>query len=109
MPRKPNRQVDSAKVQGEGTYVVFRRLLWGEFQELSRRQEAKEITGEQYSSELIARQLADWNWTDESGVTLPVPQTDPSVLERLTDEEVGWLIDQVNGERQAAAAASKSG
>ena len=109
MPRKPNRQVDSAEVQGEGSYVVFRRLLWGEFQDLSRRHEAKEITDDQHSSGILGRQVAGWNWTDESGQALPVPQTDPSVLSRLTDEEVGWLIQQIQVESKEQEAASKSG
>ena len=109
MPRKPNVRLDSADVQGEGSYVTFRHLLWGEFQELSKQLDAKEITEHQHSNQILGRQVAAWNWTDDSDQPLTLPRDDPSVLERLTDEEMGWLVEQVSANRREQAEASKSG
>lgn len=109
MPRKPNRRVDSAEVQGPGSYVTFGQILWGAAQDLQRRRDADEIGPTEHQNLYVGLHVADWNWTDAEGTPLPLPSTDPDVLRRLTQDEAVWLITQYDREAEAEAAASKSG
>ena len=39
----------------------------------------------------VAGRVAAWNWTDIIGDPLPPPYGDPSIIERLSNDEVTWL------------------
>tara|TARA_Y100000310_G_scaffold284469_1_gene307247 strand:+ start:141 stop:617 length:477 start_codon:yes stop_codon:yes gene_type:complete len=45
----------------------------------------------------LAQRIISWNWTGMDGVALPQPYNAPAVLERLTDDEVAWLLAAAKG------------
>lgn len=81
-------RVDSESVQGEGSFVEFKNLTWGE---------AKEFFGRP-SGDLdnIAARIADWNWTDEDGQPLPLPSEKPEIMQELMAWEVSFLVREAN-------------
>jgi len=52
----------------------------------------------------LSQRIISWNWTGmEKGAVLPQPHNDPGVLERLTDDELMWLIAAAQGKETEAA------
>lgn len=112
---------DASSVQGEGAYVKLRSMSVGAvldqmrqretegrllnriarvFRRLFRRESLPSVRTEQFLAERL-RFVAAWNWVDDQGQPLPLPQDDPLVLSRLTQEEIGFIVACLNGERQS--------
>lgn len=97
--RRGVRRVDSSAVQGDGTWVDIKAMTWGEVKAI--RAEAKDADDEArigMSDDRLRAQILDWNWVDFDGEPLPTPLEDPSVIDALTDEEVGWLLGVLNAQ-----------
>jgi len=92
-------KVGSAEVQGEGTYVVVRRVTVAETKEIMRSTTDREAGLETYceNTEWVAARILEWNWTDEAGNPLPYPKNDPGVIDRLTNEELQFLNQAILG------------
>ena len=89
MPERPNTvKVDASSVQGEGAYVEWRRMTWGE------RREARLMIAKSKDEAVpfIFDHLIAWNWVDAEGGPLPIPR-EPDDLEKLYDEEIVFLTD----------------
>ena len=81
-------KIDASSVQGEGAYILWRRMTWGE-----RREVAKDIREDKVDViAMLLDLLQDWNWVDADGEKLPLPQVADD-LEKLYDEEVSFLAD----------------
>ena len=81
-------KIDASSVQGEGAYILWRRMTWGE-----RREVANDIRADKVDViAMLLDLLQDWNWVDADGEKLPLPQVADD-LERLYDEEVSFLAD----------------
>lgn len=84
-------RVDTSEVQGEGAYLDYRALTWGERKELI--QKFQDLEGEEFErflGSVIFDHLAGWNWTDGDGLALPLP-TALSDLDSYTVDEVKFL------------------
>ena len=94
MPQRQNRvRIDSEAVQGEGSFVVLRRLTVGEIKHVRKSAEDSfELT-----EEMVRDHIVEWNWADEEGNPLPQPAKDPTVFESVTDEELSWLAKAIAG------------
>ena len=98
MPQKTLvKRVQTKDIQGEGTYVVVRALTWGEQKAFRREAEARVDPDEQLIEATLASRVIEWNWSDENEVPLPLPKDDPTVLDRLTDEELTCLTRAIFG------------
>lgn len=86
-------RIDSAPVQGPGSYVEARLPKWGMFRNALNLQDAQAIP---YMTELLATTIVEWNWTDDHGEPLPDPEDDPSVIDNLTVAEVRFLVDAIS-------------
>lgn len=106
--RKPNRRIPTDEVQGEGSYFVLRPYLWGEFESLQKQRDAGTLDQDEHTRHVLALQIADWNWTDGEDQPLPLPKNDLTVFDRLTGEEMIFLMDSVNAVRQEEREAAKS-
>lgn len=119
--RKTTKRVDSEEVQGEGSYVVLRRLTVEETAERMDLIDAREIAerkaeaGEKLTGgerELIdepsgaryretIRYYGDhiiaWDWADENENPLPLPSDDASVVDGLTNDEAAFLARVLAG------------
>ena len=107
MPRVTSRRVETPELQGEGSFVVFRKLSHGAVKEVRRFmvigdvKERKDLTVEQIDEmiakeekltlDLISNGVMDWNWQDENGNPLPIPKTTED-LDKMTDEEVQYIV-----------------
>lgn len=100
MPERKNEQrVDAAAVQGAGAYVIVRPLTYGEAKAIRRRAaDLPEAEQSALSELLLIDKVVGWNWVDAAGQLLPLPASDPGVLERLTLEEVTFLSAAVSGD-----------
>ena len=58
----------------------------------------------------IAGRIVNWNWTDMQGSPLPIPYRNDKVIKDLTEDELIWLTQAVQGEgsgqRKNASSAS---
>ncbi len=99
MPERKTRllRFDAAAVQGEGAYVEFRTLTWGELKELQVKLKQTDSGSDQQLAEVesvLLKHVAAWNWVDEAGQPMPVP-TDLAGLHALTTSEMMFLSKQV--------------
>lgn len=42
-----------------------------------------------------------WNWVNGDGEPLPSPEDDPSVVERLTQDELTAIVEAIHGQRKS--------
>lgn len=100
MARQLTRHVDSTDIQGEGTWVEFKRMTYGESKRFAALQGVNGmVLEEQFSliDSILQSHIAGWNWTDEHGKPLPCPSDDAAVIDNLTNEEMTWLTEQLVG------------
>ena len=50
----------------------------------------------------LSQRIMEWDWTGMDGKPLPQPYNAPDVLERLTDDELMWLMQAVKGKETTA-------
>ena len=110
MPRqKRTVEVDSSRVQGEGSWVRISKMTWGEIKAM--RAKSKEAEGDddeegdadlafEMGEETIVKHVIGWNWADEDEKPLPQPQDDPAVFDTLTDDEFGFLAEAIAGSEE---------
>lgn len=96
--RKSTRKVNSQEVQGDDSFVVLHRITVGERRALESAQSQAEAKGEkfdveQYGIDVLTRHLVAWNWVNDAGDPLPLPNADATVIDRLTDEELKFLVN----------------
>ena len=102
MPERPNTvKVDASSVQGEGAYVEWRRMTWGE-----RREAMAAIANDKAKAiDFFFGHFAGWNWVDSDGNPLPLPETG-------YEEEVKFLTDvsrrAITGELEYTPEAEKN-
>lgn len=119
-------RVDAAEVQGDGAFVVVRKLGYAQRQaanrmmaeacggKLPQRQEDADITlsseflagNDAYTRKLLMENVVAWDWVNDDGEKLPLPSANPAVIEDLTEEEVTFLTKAIQG--GAAPAAEKN-
>ena len=108
MPQRPNTiKVDASSVQGDGAFVEWRRMTWGERREATAalaKDEADSIT-------FVIDHIVAWNWVDAEGQPLPTPKVAED-FERLYDEEIQFLADMsrraINGRLELTQEAEKN-
>lgn len=103
---------DSAEVQGEGSWVKVRQITHGESKRMLREYGAFMGKGVQdvppekieemqaQNDALIARNVIEWNWVDEDGDPLPLPQKSPEVLDDLTESETKFIGLALRGDAE---------
>ena len=81
-------KVDASKIQGEGAYILWRRITWGERKQI---QESNK-QGTLDPMQIVIDYLDEWNWVDNDGNPLPIPSTLDD-LNDLYDEELEFLAE----------------
>lgn len=92
---------DSPDIQGDDSYVCIIRPT---VKQMKSAMETLKPNGREELSEaeknainldaalkILEENIVEWNWVDEMGEPLPLPRTDPSVMDGLTDMEVQFL------------------
>jgi len=81
-------EVDSSEIQGEGSFVKFRRLNYSEMRPLLDKSETL------LRIDIVAASIVGWNWVDDNGAPIPLPENDPDMMKTvLVQQEINWLID----------------
>jgi hypothetical protein len=121
-------RVDAAAVQGEGAFVVVRKLGYAQRQKanqmltaafggkLAQQADTKNLVltseflagNDAYTRELLTANVVAWNWVDDAGAALALPAADPNVIEGLTEDEVTFLTQAIQGSLPSQAADSKN-
>ncbi len=95
--------IKSDAVQGEGSYVKMRAILYGEAKRLRRDIEGMDDDAKMAANEaLLISHVVAWDWVDDEGQPLPIPKDDPAVLDRLTAQELAFLGEAISGESAAS-------
>jgi hypothetical protein len=97
-------RIPSDEIQGEGSWVGFRRHL--KLKHLRAVAEMATFAGVDFEEDpvealdafqrigvVMSNVVLTWNWTDEHGDPLPQPGDRPEVFEELGFDELMWLID----------------
>lgn len=101
MSKRPTTiKVDASSVQGEGAYIIFKRLTWGERREYLKKYVAmKPKETVETSRQFLLEHLVSWNWVDENGAPIPLPKNEEDEC-ALYDDEANFLY-QVCGDALA--------
>ncbi len=108
--RRSIRRVASDVVQGEGSWVEVREVKYGDYknyrQMTTKAQDmadpvAREQAGADLDGQVVCENVVDWNWVDDADEQLPLPSSDPSVIDDLTVKEKGFLITAIFEAEQA--------
>lgn len=100
--RKAIRRVATPEVQGEDSWVEVRRLQVGEWLALQTNgAEMTQAASTRQGLDVLASHVVGWNWVDDDGKPLPQLTADPTVLEKLTDEETLCLMRLLQGPSEA--------
>lgn len=98
--RQKNKQVriDSNEVQGPESFVIVKSPSWGllrKAQRLTNEGADAGTLGVEFAEELVRESVINWNWTDDNDEPLPSPAQDKTVIEKLTAEEVSFLVTKI--------------
>ena len=97
--RQSTFRVDSAEIQGEGSYVVLRHIPYGLVSAAGRKATQDAVTPEEedeFVRDLIAKGVVEWDWVDDEGTPLPTPAAGLD-LDELLAHEVQFLVNQLTG------------
>jgi len=120
--RQITRRIETPEVQGEDSWIVLRPMTVGEALSLQQNAEkppslkvrliarAKKlfrIKEDSQRSRVYAESVkrilsfvADWNWVDDHGESLPNPRSNPDMYKLLTNTEILALAKIIYGPRQ---------
>ena len=113
MPKRvTSRRIETLELQGEGSFIVLRMMPYGiakqarQFVGIGDVKNRTDMTLEQkqewiaketaLTEKLIFGSIVDWNWVGDDDQPLPIPKTGDD-LERLTSEEVLFILNHVQG------------
>lgn len=86
-------RVNSEEVQGEGSFVLVKRMTWDDAEILLADGEGKDQR--EVAKEFLPRLILDWDWVDDNDQPLPKPREDPEVIKRLLLPELNFLLRAV--------------
>jgi hypothetical protein len=124
MPKRQNIYTyNSEEVQGEGSWVKIRAMTYGRQKELREAAAEAKALGQAVKSggmtpeemeaalqdggaaskllsmndELLIELVYSWNWVDEDGEPLPLPEDEPEIIQGLTIQEMQFLSEAIKG------------
>lgn len=126
MPQRQNViRVETPEVMGEGSFVMLRSLEWGSNKELQKgladanggvlpRSEAdiSSITAnfieanDALTRKLICESVLKWNWVDDDGQELPLPQD--GGIDKLSMREIAFLMQTLQNPPDPKASGGSS-
>lgn len=90
--------------QGDGHYIVVIIATMGELRhqqkEIARLREQYGDNGDEVIASAncyIANHIAEWNWIGDDGLVMPMPRTNPEIIDDLTQEEIEFIGLALNG------------
>ncbi len=124
MPRVTSKRIDTKDLQGEGSFIVVRKVGWKQAKEVNKylgvgdvslrddmtsEEKEKHINEEvRMTEDVLCNAVVEWNWSDEAGNPLPVPRSTAD-LDLLLAEEVAFILDAALGKSESDSKNSGSG
>ncbi len=93
--RNSTKRIDSESVQGEGSYVVLRHMKVGMWRKLKKKLDEKDADNFIIDLETIQGHVVEWDWVDDDGKPLPLPDSISVDDIDLTIEEKSFLIGAI--------------
>lgn len=87
----------SNDVQGEGSWVIVAALNVAEMRAYKKLADEDDFDAFEMGLEVLRTHVYEWNWVGDDGEPLPQPKDDPLVIDVLTDDEVKFLSDCIQG------------
>ena len=89
---KKYKRIDSAEVQGEGSFVVVKSPGFADMKgfDVSGAEDDEKKAVEMLLP-LLGALVHDWDWVDDDDNPLPLPEADPDVINRLCFQEQLFL------------------
>jgi hypothetical protein len=88
---KLNRKIDSAAVQGEGSWVLLKSPTLEDIQAGGLPDAGDSAQAMNFGVNLLGRLVKAWNWVDDDGAPLPPPT--PEIVANLPYAEVMFLME----------------
>ncbi len=91
MPQRQNvKTVQSEAVQGADSWIKLRSMTVGEAKQLM-------VEGDDQARGIAAlgKVISGWNWVDDNGAPLPQVSDDPTVIDRLTNDEIQFILGAI--------------
>ena len=98
--RKSTKRINSESVQGEGSYVILKKLTVGMWKAMRTRADQKDADNFAIDLDTIRDHVVEWNWVDDDGNPWSVPSEDEAVLEMLTIDEKSFLVGALFGSEE---------
>jgi len=92
----------SNKVQGDDSWVRVSPLTVAEMRLAREERGTASFDAFELGLTVLKEHVIEWNWVDDDGEPLPQMQEHPEVVELLTDTEVAFLGDCIQGSEEAA-------
>jgi hypothetical protein len=91
---KKYKRVDSAEVQGEGSFVLLKTPALSDMERLEvfAADGVDETAAIKFIVPLLSGLVLDWDWVDDDGNPLPKPSEDAGVFDALTFQEQMFLV-----------------
>ncbi len=97
MPERINKllkRIDSAQVQGEGSYVLMKAPTIGDIRDGIIPDTTDKMANMDFAIGLLGKLVKEWNWVDDSGN--PLPQPDEALIKELPYAEIKFLMDALD-------------
>ena len=94
MPQRVHKMVErhpSDEVQGDDSWVEISRPTEADI----RKQRKASVGGKDsvdIGFDILREHVIAWNWVDDDGLPFPQPSDDPTVISRLSDYELNFLL-----------------
>ena len=97
MPERINKllkRVDSAQVQGEGSYALLKSPSIGDIRDGQLPDTSDRTANMDFAVSLLGKLVKEWNWVDDDGNPLPAPSAE--VINGLPYAEIKFLMDALD-------------
>ena len=95
--RKRITRYESDEIQGEGSWVRIGTLTVEEMRESRKDVKKKDHDPFELGVKVIANHVFEWNWVDDNGEPMPQVPECPEIVDKLTDDEIGFLALRIQG------------
>ena len=97
MPERLNKllkRIDSADVQGDGSYVMMKAPTIGDIRDGALPDTTDRAANMDFAVNLLGKLVKEWNWVDDNGDPLPQPNED--LINGLPYAEIKFLMDALD-------------
>lgn len=96
---KKVRRIDTADIQGEGSYIELKSFSWKELRALGfdsiNLEDVNNMETADFAFKVAKTALVGWNWVDDNGDPLPDPAGHETLFDDLPSQEQTYIIKKL--------------